>query len=525
MLPLLPLIAVLTLAFFTISLLVAQHLRLRLAIFWLWAVLGETLAWLTIFFSRGSIPIYIPLGNWQLDIFSVASPSILTDHISWPFALALTTLGLAVTLTDVVSTVGLNPIIWAGNLALTALGLMAVLAGNPLTLALTWAAIDGLEICLLLSRLQHSADRERVIAVFSARFMGIFFLLVAEIVAQAQGRQLVFDRIPEFIGVYLLLASGLRLGVIPLHAPFWKEVSLRRGFGLISRMVPVASSAILLVRTATVGVLATQAPYLMVFITVAALFGGFAWISAEDELEGRPHWILGITSLSMATAVVGDWRGSLNWSMILILLGAVLFLLSVPSTHLRILAVIGVLFGTGVPFALIGHDRLMHGSTLGYGSIFLVVSHALLLAGYLLHTFRSRPNLNKLERWVWVVYSIGLILLVFSYGVFLWWWHDTVWPIRTRIGISQVVSWTLLTGLMALILVWRTRKGRLLENAGKILYPVFSFAWLYRILWGVYRWLERITRFISLVLEGEGGVLWAFLLLTLLLAFVTQSSP
>jgi hypothetical protein len=46
--------------------------------------------------------------------------------------------------------------------------------------------------------------------------------------------------------------------------------------------------------------------------------------------------------------------------------------------------------------------------------------------------------------------------------------------------------------------------------------------WLYRLLWEVYRTLSRLARFINAVLDGEGGVLWALLLLTLLMAFIMQ---
>jgi len=53
---------------------------------------------------------------------------------------------------------------------------------------------------------------------------------------------------------------------------------------------------------------------------------------------------------------------------------------------------------------------------------------------------------------------------------------------------------------------------------------VFSFSWLYQLFWGVYRLVGRFLALINLILEGEGGILWTILLLTLLLSLLGQFS-
>jgi len=51
---------------------------------------------------------------------------------------------------------------------------------------------------------------------------------------------------------------------------------------------------------------------------------------------------------------------------------------------------------------------------------------------------------------------------------------------------------------------------------------VFSLTWFYAFLGWLFRLVERGIEFITTVLEGEGGILWALLLLTLLVAFLSQ---
>jgi hypothetical protein len=50
----------------------------------------------------------------------------------------------------------------------------------------------------------------------------------------------------------------------------------------------------------------------------------------------------------------------------------------------------------------------------------------------------------------------------------------------------------------------------------------FSMGWFYGLLWGAYHLLRRGISSINLILEGEGGILWTLLLLTLLLSLLMQ---
>ncbi|MBU0511428.1 MAG: hypothetical protein KJ638_06980, partial [Chloroflexi bacterium] len=55
-----------------------------------------------------------------------------------------------------------------------------------------------------------------------------------------------------------------------------------------------------------------------------------------------------------------------------------------------------------------------------------------------------------------------------------------------------------------------------------VLWDVFSLTWLYRLFWWLYRSLSTVVANIALILDGEGGVLWAVLILILLVTIIIQ---
>jgi hypothetical protein len=50
---------------------------------------------------------------------------------------------------------------------------------------------------------------------------------------------------------------------------------------------------------------------------------------------------------------------------------------------------------------------------------------------------------------------------------------------------------------------------------------LFRLGWLYAILAAVFRWLRGLADLITRTLEGEGGLLWSFLLLVLIISVLS----
>jgi len=149
-----------------------------------------------------------------------------------------------------------------------------------------------------------------------------------------------------------------------------------------------------------------------------------------------------------------------------------------------------------------------------------LVAHALLVAGYLRHLFRSgETQWAGLFRWVQAVYLLGLGALV-SVSLLggLWGWPGARILGEWRAGL--VVS--LLTSLIALALL---RLPGLMPEAAESSgtsssrYVIFQET-LVRLLWELYRLIGRFFAYISILLEGDGGLLWTLLLLVLLASYL-----
>jgi len=464
----------------------------------------------------------MPLAEWKPAELFLSSPALLVDGSSWPFALALATLALAVILTDVARELELELASWTGCLALTALGLFAVMAGNPLTLLMGWSALDISELLILLRFLRQSDERRQAVNVFAAHAGGTFILLYGLIRATAEGVPLQFDQMPVDVSIYLLLATSLRLGVIPLHVTFWREPPLRRGIGTISGMATVAASLAFLPRVATIGVPEGQAAILLALTGLAALYAGFSWISAANELEGRPFWILGMAALSLAAAIRSQPLPSLVWGVMLVFTGGLLFLYSAHNRYLYLILILSVLSSAALPLTPTWFGGQFYGPPFSLWHLVFLISHALLLGGIIRHSLRPGETLSQVERWVWVIYPAGLLILLVSHFLSGWVGGTLLGNESWAIQLTTIIPGLIVLGLVAFVLYLESRGFHLPLRFQAIFRSIFSLTWFYAFLGWLFRLIERGIEFVTTVLEGEGGILWALLLLTLLIAFLTQ---
>jgi hypothetical protein len=484
---------------------------------WLIAAGGAILALAAVFLWQLRLPQFLTLPAWQLQEFFSYSPTWLADKISWPYALALTALALANVLTSV-ARLDINPVTWAGTFMLTALGLLAVLAENPLALVLAWMALDLTEFVTMLLSVEGESQSEGVVIAFAARLAGIGLVVWASIASIAAGAPLNFVVTPTRVGLVLLLAAGLRLGVLPLHLPYAQERTLRRGFGTSLRLVSAASSLALLARIPRAAVSDALAPYLLALTVLAALYAGWMWLRASDELTGRPFWLLGMAALAVAATLRGSPTGSIAWGIALLLGGGHLFLNSARQRSLIWLAALALLSLAALPYTLTASGWLNPAAAPLWFWLPFLPAQSLLLAGFLRHSLSmGETSLESQPPWIKVIYPLGLIappLVQILLG--LWGWN----------GARQIGVWWagLAASGLAALLAWLAVKvlaKRAAPGGGSRWVDIFRLDWLYRAAWGLYRFLGRLSRLLTSTLEGDGGVLWSLVILVLLLSLIT----
>lgn len=486
---------------------------------WLVAIGGGILTMLSVFAWLTQMPFEFALPAWQPQTLFVNPILFRADGLSFPFALSISTLTLAILLTAVARSAFTNSYTWAGVLALGGLGLLAVTANNLFTLVLVWGALDITELLAQLRSVEGPAQNEKVVISFSTRVFGIGLLLWANIVSLASGSAFDFQSISPNAGLYLIAAVGLRLGVLPLHLPYSDESTLRRGFGTSFRLISAASSLALLAHVPEESLVSSLTPFMFVLAVIAALYGGWMWLRAPDELTGRPYWVIGLAALSVISALSGNSLGAVAWGCALVLVGGSLFLSSIQHIWLNRALLFGAWSLSALPFSLTGAAWL---GALGFFSPFVIAAQALLIAGFIRHALRpaDRDSLESQPIWMRTVYLSGIILLItFQFLLGLTGWD----------GALQIGAWlhALLASLLTAGLVWATPRLRILNPirahwVGPAASGVNS---IYQNLWSLYRLFEGISQMIIKTLEGESGIMWTLLFLILFISYFAQGTP
>lgn len=484
---------------------------------WLVAVGGAMLGLVSVFFWQLQLPFDLLFPNWHLVNSFNSSILFTADIISFPFVICILVLILSILLTAVTQPVYMNSVVWAGIIILGSAGVLVVTANNPLTLLLVWASLDITELIIHLSLVNGRTNNEKVVIAFSTRALGIGLLLWATIISISETNAFDFQNMSASSGIYLVLAAGIRLGVLPLHLPYTPDSELRRGFGTALRFIAAASSLILLGR---IPVINSNLTFIfMIFACVAALYSGWLWLRAPDELNGRPYWVIGIGSLAILSALSGSTIGAVAWGCALILVGGGLFLASVQNNILNRIMLIGAFSISSLPFSLTASAWL---GNLSFFIPFAILAQALMMAGFIRHATRStyRDSLDTQPAWMKIVYSSGIILLILTQLIlgFMGWEN-----------VSKIGAWiqALIASILTFILLWASRRFRIFSpvRAHWVSSSESRLDNIYQGLWSIYYFLGRTSRIVTQALEGEGGIMWTLLFLILFVSLITQGSP
>ena len=362
---------------------------------WLIALGVTFMAWISVLLWRPQLPLTLGLFTWKPTSLFAASPALSVDALSWPYAVSLVTLAVAILLTASVREEFPKTLSSAVSLAFCGLGIFASSAANPVTLVLAWADLDLIEISFMLSTVNERGASERAVIAFSIHAAGILLVLLADVISSAAGVTLDFASPPPQAGLLLLAAAGLRLGVLPLHLPYHSESSLRRGVGTTLRLVSAAASLALLARIPTTSLASPFTIFLLILAAIAALYSGWMWMRAPDELTGRPFWLISLASLAIASALRGDPAGATAWGTALILAGSVLFLAAVQQAWLNRALLIGAWALSSLPFSLTASGWQNNAGGLDFTLPAFILAQLFIIAGFVLHALRpsARPSL------------------------------------------------------------------------------------------------------------------------------------
>ena len=511
-----------------LALLILRVMRPNYRFTWLIAAGGAFLAWISVLLWQVLMPLTLSFPAWQPAEIFHAAPRFYADPLAWPFALGLAALALAVILTAVVREDFPHPFSWAGTLTLTGLGILAVLADNPLTLVLVWAALDLTELITQIVTVEGERANERLAAAFAARVFGIGLLLWAGNVSLSNGLPLDFHNTPPEVGMLLIIAAGLRLGVLPLHLSYTTDSTYRRSFGTALRLVSAASSLTLLAHIPPESARSVFAPFLLLLISIAAVYGALMWMRSPDDLAGRPYWVIGLASLAVASALRGNPIGAVAWGAALVLAGGALFLSTVQQTNLtRALVILGAWGCSSLPFSPTASVWQTEVPLTWAGWLtwpFLLAAQALLVMGFIRNAFRSAAPTPLEDQPIWAknVYPFGIgIMLLTLTALGLFGWDGAQLLGSLPAGLAVVALTAALFWLTPRLRWLNPLRAHWVQPEGQ----VSRLDAIYGYLWNLYRQVGRASQAVSSMLEGEGAILWALLFLVLFISILAPRTP
>jgi hypothetical protein len=417
---------------------------------------------------------------------------------------------------------------WGGVLGLGSLGIFAITAASPLTLVLAWTAIDFFELLIMVSMVEDRRLDTQAVLSFSFRIVGTLFVLLGMMLNYAGGIPLTFENILSNAGICLLVAVGLRLGVLPLHLVFTQTAPTRRGLGTIMRFISPASSLVLVSRLPVQLISGGWYDLILLVLAIGGLYGAVMWATTSDELTGRPFWLISIGTMALTCAINHNPSVSHVWGVTMLLAGVVLFLSYSGQRWLMTFPLLAVISITGLPFTLTstGWAGLIP-QPIQIGSNIFILIISLLIVGYVRFSLFRKPEFSSLERMDQVVYPFGLAAPVL-----------TIWVVFFKLlpGSIDFEYWwaslatLVLAGVISLVSLRFQKNQQTHPTAGwligvfksllRFFNSVFSLDWIFFVIIRCYRLVGYVVRSVGDILEGEAGVLWAFILLIVLITIL-----
>lgn len=498
------------------ALTLASRIRSTSRTFWLIATSGAFITWLSTFYLRARLPLSHVFSYWHTNLGPELQLEWQLDQISWPFVFAVVSLLIAAQLTEVRQAAEKGAFSWATYILLSLASILALMAGNLLALLLAWTLLDVLILLLQMILLRESPDLRQSVISFSVSILGSLLILWAYIShgSTQLGPPSVF---PQEANILLILAAGLRLGILPLNPAILKKTTLPLTTSTLFRITQVTAATALLARFETPLLIAGNGLLILAFL--AALYTSFKWVLAENEHSSLGYWVATSAALILVAAIEGKNIAAQSWGLALIFGGAFLFLAHAGKFAKITLLIIGVLLLVGLPFTISNGGLTLFSSPNSNFVYLFFFPLSLAILGWLRLARKIPLDEVYVERWEASIFALGIFLL-------------PVALLALGLGLAPALSpaqlsspaWPLLVLLFMISgLFLLAHRAPLLPHLFSSRFEtLFSLNWLYRFAFVFLQKAADVLRLISRLLEGRAGVLWAVLMVALLLSVITQ---
>ncbi len=488
----------------------------------LWALASGTalLTWIVSLVLVTHIPDVISLSVWKPTALFASRLELHLDAVGWFFLYGTSTLMVSVAFTQAARPGTTTPFHRVVMLSYPAITMIAMLAGNLLTVAMSWALVDILTLIILIRMQNDRKSTPRLFIRIAFDGGGILLVLMAALLNGAEGgtSSLSTPMISSTAAIFLVLAALLRLGLLPPHITLQPMMNLQRQLGTLLRLLPPVTALSVLARMLNVGIPIETLSWLRIAGGLGVIIGGLRWAFHLDRDAARPFLLLGISGLGVLAAGLTREIGGAPITAaggVLLLSGAVFYLTEIFAPPHRAWLGLAALFLAGMPGTPTGvisaalatgvlNDTSVAVTLLG------VIGLVLLTIGGMRYIFLPSTTWPTGESLVRVVYGLGLLLPILV-GIGL----GLRMPGSVSLEASIVFVITITLSLISVFLLRRFPEDSV-HRWSRVL------AWLdpdplYRILSRIGQVLVNLFRMMGELLEGEGAMLWMIVILLIVI--------
>jgi hypothetical protein len=496
--------------------------RMRMAYLWLLPAIIALVCWVV--FIILPIPaagnVFHTPGLFSLSVAGGLSFNL--DETSWGFIYLVVSLVLVYFLTLLIRLdEEKRTLLWIGWLVLSAIAILSFAAGNLTTLIVSWFLFDILDFLFTFLILHSGGLEGSLVGSFTLRLVSLGLLIIAGIFMSPEKAQWLPAPLAPFAYFLLFFAAFFRTGLLPIRFEnregeeksssfiFLKETLLvLSGFSLLSFLPVQYLSNISQIILTTI--------FFLLSLT-------FVLLSIMKKSKCMDLWMKSILCLGCMCVFAGSPIALVGWGGVAMLGSGISYFYTQRSRRNQIFAWLGILSLSGLPYSIAGFA--LAGLTTSLSIFWLIPG--LFVYSFLLFDFIRiirEPGEEKetIEPLYLAFYIFGLFQFALSPFAIL---------IKNPVLAANVIRfWWVGIALLALCLglFWLEKRIRIsktaLENmTSRIsgLFKSFSFEWLVKF-WQWLSWsLSAIVQFLTRLLEGEGGVIWAIVILSLLVSLLS----
>ena len=498
------------------------HLRgMRMAYIWLLPAFITLVCW--ILFLILPVPatasvIKIP---WLYSLAESGSLVFSLDSHSWGFVFLLISLVLSYFLTlPIRLEQEKRTVLWIGWMLLSISAFLSFTAGNIITLILAWTLFDLLDFAFTFFVLKTAAEGQSLADTFLPKIFSVSLLIVANVFLEPGSTQLIPNSLQTIAYFLILFAALFRTGLLPFRLVKVAEDQSGLSFEFLKKITLVLSGFSLLSHLPVNFLNGISGSLLsIIFLSLSLLFTIVTLVKHQRSYE---VWLEAVICLAFISVISGVPQSLLGWAGVVLVGAGVQQFYSMRSSRFNYFALLGAAAVSGLPFS-IGLFALNGLSFKGFiiWELICLPIYSLLLLDLVQKIITPQEDNPSVESRYLAVYLFGLFLLALSPFALI------VKSVITSANASE--NWWMgvlvaIITLAAFLLNLRQKalKTKLEENSNKLA-PILSFLrfhWLNEIWKWVSLIITEVFSFITQLLEGEGGVIWAIVILALLVSII-----